>query len=265
MRRTTVGSSASAEREPTMPTVPFALALVPTLALLGLVGAYRVRHPRARAIWVAFALGALVTVPAWFAESAVEDPAAALPSLYKRAFVRQVLGAALVEEVALFLVLLAVSALFRVTAVTRPVDVVAVAVSGAVGFTTVDNLMAVAGSPEVGTAAGRLTSLFAGHATLQLVMGYFAARAFFGAAGGAWNLLPALALPFGIHGWGDFSEAVFGAEQELDPAGAAARNWFSAWIFGLFAYVASAAVVLWQLRSESAARRLGGGEASPAS
>jgi hypothetical protein len=85
------------------------------------------------------------------------------------------------------------------------------------------------------------------------------------AAGGAWSLLPALALPFGIHGRGDFSEAVFRAEQNLDPAGAAAQNWFSAWIFGLFAYVANAAVVLWQLRSGSGARRLGGGEANPAS
>jgi hypothetical protein len=77
------------------------------------------------------------------------------------------------------------------------------------------------------------------------------------AAGGAWNLLPALALPFGIHDWDDFSEAVFRAELKLDPAGAAAQNWFSAWIFGLFAYAASAAVVLWQLRLESGARRLG--------
>src|SRR5262245_35794338 len=248
-----------------MPAAPFALALVPTLVLLGLVGAYRVRQPRAGALWAAFALGALVTAPVWFAESAVEDPAAALLGPYQRAFAQQVLGAALVEEVALFLVLLGVYALFRGTVVTRPVDVVAVAVSAAVGFTTVENLMAVAGNPQVSTAASRLLSLVAGHATLQLVMGYFAARAFFGAAGGAWNLLPGLALPFGIHGWGDFSEAVFSAEQELDPAGAAARNWFSAWIFGLFAYVASAAVVLWQLRSESAARRLGGGEASPAS
>ncbi len=248
-----------------MPPLPFALALVPTLALLGLVGAYRVQQPRARALWAAFALGALVTVPVWLAESAVEDPAAALPSLYQRAFARQVLGAALVEEVALFLVLLAAYALFRGTVVTRPVDVVAVAVSGAVGFTTVENLMAVAGSPQVGTAASRLMSLFAGHATLQLVMGYFAARAFFGAAGGGWNLLPALALPFAIHGWGDFSEAVFAAEQKLDPAGAAAQSWFSAWIFGLVAYAASAAMVLWQLRSESGARQGGGGEANPSS
>src|SRR5262249_40092077 len=125
-------------REPTMAVAPFALALVPTLLLLGLVGAYQVKQPRARALWAAFALGALVTVPVWFVEAAVEDPASGLPGPYQRAFAQQVLGAALVEEVALFLVLLGVYALFRGSVLTRPVDVVVVAVSGAVGFTTVE-------------------------------------------------------------------------------------------------------------------------------
>src|SRR5262245_28452753 len=105
-----------------MPLAPFAVALVPPLVLLGLIGAYRIQQPRARALWTAFALGILVTVPVWFAESAVEDPAAMLPGLYRRAFGQQVLGAALVEEVALFLVLLVTYALFRSSVVTRPVD-----------------------------------------------------------------------------------------------------------------------------------------------
>lgn len=231
-----------------MTIAAYLLALVPTLILLGLVGAYRWR-PLTMALWAAVVLGALATIPVWYVESAVEDPAASLPDLYQRAFVQQVLGAAVVEELALFGVFLLAYLLFRGSLITGPYGIVALAVAGAIGFTTVENLMAVLSADDpLRGAAARLLSLVAGHATLQLLMGYFAAQAFLGRGNRALCLVLMLAAPIAVHGWGDFSETVFDAHQKLDPSSAAARNWFTAWILGLFVYVAFGAAVLWQMR-----------------
>jgi RsiW-degrading membrane proteinase PrsW (M82 family) len=226
----------------------YLLGLVPTLILLVLVGAYR-RRPQTLALWAAVVLGALVTIPVMFVETAVEDPAGTLPDLYQRAFVQQVLGAAVVEELALFGVFLLAYFLFRGWLITGPYDIVALAVAVAIGFTTVENLLAVLSADNaLREASARLLSLVAGHATLQLIMGYFAAHAFLGRGNWALCLALMLAAPMAVHGWGDFSEAVFDAHQRMDPGSAAARNWFTAWILGLFVYVAFGAAVLWQMR-----------------
>ena len=71
------------------------------MVLLVLVGAFSWRSPRLPATWTAVVLGALVSIPVWYAETVVEAPAAAMTNLYQQAFVQQVLGAAVVEEIAL--------------------------------------------------------------------------------------------------------------------------------------------------------------------
>lgn len=227
---------------------PYLVALVPTIALLWLVGAFRFAQPRTKALWVAAAFGALATAPVWVVETVVEGPAASITGIYQRAFVQQVLGAAVVEELAILLAFLLAYLLFRKSMIPGPYDVVALAVATAIGFTTVENLLAVfASESPMSAAVSRLLSLFAGHATLQLIMGYFAAQASFG-SGSRWvSLVLMLVAPIAVHGWGDFSEAVFSAYAVIDPDGAGAKNWFTAWIFALFAYIAFAAALLWQM------------------
>lgn len=227
---------------------PFLVALIPTVLLLALAGAYRLSQPLTRARWVAFLLGMVVCLPVWVLESSIETPAESLDNLYERAWIQQILGAALIEEVALLAVLFAVVVVFRHSVVRTPKDVVIVAVCGAIGFTTVENLLAVRANPEMSVAVSRLLSLFAGHATLQLGMGYFAGQALYRPQGRLWNLLAMLAVPVAVHGYGDFSEAMFTAFQTQDPTSLAAQNWFTAWIFGLFAYLVLGLIVLWQLR-----------------
>ncbi|MFO0841735.1 MAG: PrsW family glutamic-type intramembrane protease [Gemmataceae bacterium] len=229
--------------------VAYLIALIPTVVLLWAVGAFRLDRVQAKALWVATVLGALVTAPVWVVETAVEGPAAFIPDLYRRALLQQVVGASLVEELAILLAFFLAYLLFRTTSIVGPRDVVALAVSAAVGFTTVENLFAVwAAEAPLTVAVTRLLSLVAGHASLQLVMGYFAARIWLGEGDRLVNGLLMVGIPVAIHGWGDFSDAVFQAQEAIDPNGDAAKNWFTAWTSALFLYVASAAAVLWQMR-----------------
>ena len=128
---------------------------------------------------------------------------------------------------------------------------VAIAVAAAIGFTTIENVTAVlAAESPMTTAFSRLLSIVAGHASLQLVMGYFAAKCLLGTGNRILNGLLMLAVPIAIHGWGDFSESVF---QTVDPDSEQSKQFFSGWIIGIFAYLAGAVIVLFKLRE--AARR----------
>ena len=125
------------------------------------------------------------------------------------------------------------------------------AVSVAIGFTTVENAIAVLGAVDkLSMATDRLMSIVAGHAVLQLVMGYFAALVLLGEGLRVRYGVLMLAAPVALHGWGDYSEALFQYEQSLYPDAEVSKLLFSAWIIGLFAYVGSGAAVLWQIRSK---------------
>lgn len=233
-----------------MQNLPILIALIPTLLMLVLIRAFAFWRLQTLAIWIAILLGMLVTIPVMTLEGWVEGPAATDSDFYQKAFVQQVLGAAVVEELAIFSMFLLVYLLFRRSTITKPTDIVALAVAVAVGFLTVENLLAVLAQDDPFTEAlSRLTTIFAGHPTLQLVMGYFAAQAFLGRRNRLLSAMLMIALPILIHGWGDFSEAVFQAFNSVDPDGSAAGNWFSAWIVALAIYLMSAIAVLWQIRS----------------
>ena len=230
-----------------MKFLAFLVAMVPTVVLAWLVGAFQWRSKRCAAIWVGMGLGALASVPIWFLETVIEDSGEQLSDLYQRAFVQQVLGAAFVEELMILFAFLLTFLLMRTTRVNTRNDIVAIAVAAAIGFTTIENGLAVIASQSpLWTAGSRLLSIIAGHASLQLVMGYFAAEMLLGNRHRwLWGILM-LVVPIAIHGWGDFSEAIF---QAVDADSDESKRYFSYWIFGLFAYVAAAVMVLFQLKT----------------
>ncbi|MGI9473289.1 MAG: PrsW family glutamic-type intramembrane protease [Rubripirellula sp.] len=230
-----------------MSWLPYVLCMIPTVVLMWFVGAFRWREPRCIPIWVGIAFGMLSSVPIWLAETVVEDGGAQIPDLLRRAFVQQVLGAAVIEEVFIFVAFILTYMLFRGVRIRTRTDIVVIAVAAAIGFTTVENVMAILASPQpISTGLSRLLSIVAGHATLQLVMGYFAAGVLLDRKNRSLNAFLMFAVPIAIHGWGDFTEAVF---QAVDPDSDESKRYFSYWIFGLFAYLAAAACVLFQLRN----------------
>ncbi|MDE0865327.1 MAG: PrsW family glutamic-type intramembrane protease [Rubripirellula sp.] len=229
--------------------IPLLLSLVPTLVLMGLVGAFRFSRSLCPVLWMGIALGVVACVPVWLMETVVEGAGDQLSGVYEKAFIQQVLGAAVSEELFIFLGFLIAFFLFRHSRIKTDRDVVAIAVAAAIGFTTVENLTAVlAAESPMTTAFSRLLSIVAGHASLQLMMGFFAAKVLLGREHRALYGFLMLAVPIVIHGWGDFSEAVF---QAVDPDSQQSKQFFSGWILGIFAYIAGATVVLFKLHEST--------------
>lgn len=191
-------------------------------------------------------MGVLACVPVYLMETIIEGAGDRLSGIYEKAFVQQVLGAAVSEELCIFLGFLLTFKLFQGVRIRTNAEVVAVAVAVAIGFTTIENVTAVLASETPWSVSlNRLLSIVAGHASLQLVMGYFAAKCWLGSHHRLLFGVLMLAVPIGIHGWGDFSESVFQAVESDSPQ---SKQFFSAWIFGIFAYLAGAAIVLFKLR-----------------
>lgn len=66
-----------------------------------------------------------------------------MASPFLKIFVEEIPGGAITEELFLFLAFCVGYVLFRRSALLRPVDIVTMAVSVAIGFTTVENAIAV--------------------------------------------------------------------------------------------------------------------------
>ena len=244
-----------------METLPLLVSLVPTLVLLGLVGAFRFRSIMLPVLWMGVILGVVACIPVYLMETVIEDAGGQLTGLYEKAFVQQVLGAAVSEELFIFVGFFLTFKLFQTSRVRTEADVVAVAVAVAIGFMTIENVTAVVASETPMSAAlNRLLSIIAGHASLQLMMGYFAAKCLLGNRNRLLFGLLMFAVPIVIHGWGDFSEYIF---QQVDADSPQSKQFFSAWILGVFAYIAGAAIVLFQLRESASQAGNGAGSADP--
>jgi RsiW-degrading membrane proteinase PrsW (M82 family) len=193
-------------------------------------------------------MGMLVCIPVWFAESWIEGLATGMTDQPEKALIQQVLGAAVTEEAFIFLGACLVWMWYRRFAQPGPVDLVVVAVSVAIGFTTIENGLAVYASPNPPREAiSRFSSIVAGHAELQLAMGYFAAMAVFGKRHRALYAILTLAIPIAIHGWGDFTERLFQYYDTLYPNAEKSKLLMSAWLLGLTAYILAGIAVLWQI------------------
>ena len=125
-----------------METLPLLVSLVPTLVLLGLVGAFRFRSIMLPVLWVGVILGVVACIPVYLMETVIEDAGGQLTGLYEKAFVQQVLGAAVSEELFIFVGFFLTFKLFQTSRVRTEADVVAVAVAVAIGFTTIENVTA---------------------------------------------------------------------------------------------------------------------------
>ena len=232
-----------------MELLPLLISVIPTVVLLALVGAFRFHSQTLVVAWTGFVLGVFACVPVYLMETVIEGAGEQVSGLYEKAFVQQVLGAAVSEELFIFFGFLLTFKLFRSWRIQTDAAVVAAAVAVAIGFTTIENITAVlASETPMSVSINRLLSIVAGHASLQLVMGYFAAKCLLGTHHRLMFGFLMLAVPIGIHGWGDFSEAVF---QAVDSDSPQSKQFFSAWIFGIFAYIAGAAIVMFKL-SENA-------------
>lgn len=229
-----------------MEFLPLLISMIPTVVLLVLVGAFRFSSQMLVVLWTGVAFGVVACVPVYFMETVIEGAGDQLSGLYEKAFVQQVLGAAVSEELWIFFGFLLTYKLFQSIRIQTEADVVATAVAVAIGFTTIENITAViASETPMSASLNRLLSIVAGHASLQLVMGYFAAKCLLGGRNRLLFGLLMLAVPIGIHGWGDFTESIF---QAVDADSPQSKQFFSAWIFGIFAYLAGAAIVLFKLR-----------------
>jgi RsiW-degrading membrane proteinase PrsW (M82 family) len=179
---------------------------------------------------LAFAKGALATVPAyaasWALARAVGDEWLALGGLPARAFDAVVL-AAVCEELPKWIAFLFI---YRWNEFDEPLDGVVYGVALALGFATVENILCVV---RDGLGTGVLRAIFAvpAHALFGAVMGFYVGRAKFGAPGRARRLVAfALVAAVALHGAYDFIlQALRGAWMY----GAVAIGSLALWVFVL--------------------------------
>ena len=128
-------------------------------------------------------------------------------------FLDSVVSAALVEETLKYVCVTAICFVF--VKANKPKgdtifqrDIIAIAVSVAIGFMSLENIIAVIGTDEpLLRARDRLASLFAGHPSFQVMMGFWIAKAIQLRHRWAWPI--ALGVPVFVHGLIDFSQQAF--------------------------------------------------------
>jgi protease PrsW len=179
---------------------------------------------------LAFAKGALATVPAyaasWALARAVGDEWLILGGLPARAFDAVVLAAAC-EELPKWIAFLFI---YRWNEFDEPLDGVVYGVALALGFATVENVLCVV---RDGLATGVMRALFAvpAHALFGAVMGFYFGRAKFGPAARAPALvLFALVAAVAFHGAYDF---ILQALRGVFMYGAVAAGSVALWVFVL--------------------------------
>ncbi len=192
-----------------VPHAPAAVAVIvgaaPSLFLLVFFYLKDRYEPEPRGhVALAFAKGALATVPAyaasWALARAVGDEWLALGGLPARAFDAVVLAAAC-EELPKWIAFLFI---YRWNEFDEPLDGVVYGVALALGFATVENVLCVV---RDGLGTGMLRAIFAvpAHALFGAVMGFYFGRAKFGAAARARLYVGfALVAAVALHGAYDF-------------------------------------------------------------
>jgi len=222
------------------------IAFLPTVVLIGVMASLNRDRLRSAYIWVGITFGMLVVVPVWFVETWVDRLSNGISHPYHRLFVVEFVGAGLGEELLVAMCLLGICLLYREVLADRG-KIVAAAVSIAIGFTTVENIVAVYASEDrFSESLARLLTIPAGHVSLQLMMGYFAANAILNKQHRVLNAISLLVIPMLIHGWGDIAEGLFHYEAALDADSVRTQRFFSCWIFALLAYLLGAVTVLWK-------------------
>lgn len=191
-------------------------AIAPALALLlYFAGSTSWRHLR-ELVWIGFGLGFAAAIPIAGVAGLYTPLIETIEPVRLHAFAVAFLGAAIPEEVGKFLVVLYF--MLRHEDMSQPLDALVLSVMVSLGFATIENLYYVFGAENwTETAMLRAVTAVPMHATVGIIMGYFAARYATPQGTGRYCLIAMLMVPTVLHGLYDYP--VFAVQQVLinDP------------------------------------------------
>lgn len=191
-------------------------AIAPALALLlYFSGSMSWRHLR-ELVWIGFGLGFAAAIPIAGIAGLYAPFILAIEPVRLHALAVAFLGAAIPEEVGKFLVVFYF--MLRHEDMRQPLDALVLSVMVSLGFATIENLYYVFGAENwTETAMLRAVTAVPMHATVGVVMGYFAARYATPKVTGRYWLVAMLLIPTVLHGLYDYP--VFAVQQTMtvDP------------------------------------------------
>lgn len=187
-------------------------AIAPATALLIYFGTHRAwRHLR-ELIWISFGLGFSVAIPIAGIAALYAPSIASLEGVRLQAAAVAFLEASIPEELGKLLVVACI--VLRHEDLRRPVDAIVLTVLVGLGFATIENLYYVFSAENwTETAMLRAVTAVPMHATVGLVMGYFAARWLLAENAAPMLLAAMFAAPVLLHGLYDYP--VFAIQQLL--------------------------------------------------
>ena len=190
-------------------------AVAPASALL----TYFSMHPAWRhlreLIWISFGLGFSVAIPIAGIAALYAPGIAHIEGFRLHAAAVAFLEASIPEELGKLLVVTAI--VLRHEDLRRPVDAIVLTVLVGLGFATIENLYYVFGSENwTETAMLRAITAVPMHATVGIVMGYFAARWLLASRARPVVLAAMFMLPVLLHGFYDYP--VFAIQQMISEA-----------------------------------------------
>lgn len=226
--------------------IAIASAVAPAALLLTYVYMARSwRHLR-ELIWISFGFGFSVAIPIAGIAALYSPEIAKIAALRPHAAAVAFLEASIPEELGKLLVVTCI--ILRHEDLRRPVDAIILTLLVGLGFATIENLYYVFGSENwTETAMLRALTAVPMHATVGIVMGYFAAR-YLVTEGSRWPLLAAMfVLPTLLHGFYDYP--VFAIQQLIalaDRSGDLAYPEFQGIFVGAIAASALAALAVFR-------------------
>lgn len=188
------------------------------------------RHLR-ELVWISFGLGFSLAIPIAGVTTLYAPMIATIPGVRLHALAVAFLEASVPEELGKLLVVFCI--LLRHEDLRRPIDTIVATVTLGLGFATIENLYYVFGS-ENWTETALLRSLTAVpmHATVGIVMGYFAARYLLAGRMATLFAGPMFFAPTVLHGFYDYP--VFAIQQLLaigaEPAASGYREFQTVFI-----------------------------------
>lgn len=197
-------------------------AIAPALAiLLYFAGSRSWRHLR-ELVWIGFGLGFVAAIPIAGIAGLYTPAILAIEPVRLHALAVAFLGAAIPEEVGKFLVVFYF--MLRHEDMRQPLDALVLSVLVSLGFATIENLYYVFGAENwTETAMLRAVTAVPMHATVGVIMGYFAARYATPQITSRYWLIAMLVVPTILHGLYDYP--VFAVQQVMatDPVNGGSR------------------------------------------
>jgi RsiW-degrading membrane proteinase PrsW (M82 family) len=151
------------------------MALAPAMLFIGVVCLRKPWRDSRRLIWIAYGLGFCVAIPTAALVAIYAPLIAGIGDFRVYAAAVALIEAAVPEETAKFLIILFF--VMRHEDLRRPADAMILTICMALGFATIENLYYVIGSEDwTDTAMLRAVTAVPMHATIAVVMGYYAAQ-----------------------------------------------------------------------------------------